>query len=787
MTNLADHPPLSDWAAPSVAAETAGVDGPMLGRSIRRVEDQHLLTGNSTFVANLDLSGALCAHFVTSIHAHARITGIDTTEANAAPGVVDVVTAADAEIGPFPGLPETTPRSVLATDRVRFVGEPVAVVVAETAAQAADAVELVQVDYEPLPAVIDPAAAVASPTHLFDELGTNVVVSATGPGERQPSDFSACEVVVEETFVVPRVAPCPMETRVAASMWTDDGRLVHYASCQGVHPIQNGLAGFYGLEPDQVRVITSDVGGSFGAKARLYPEDILLPLLAKRTGRPVRWVPTRSDDMSGLGHSRAQRQTVKIGGDRDGTIKALDVHLLADLGAYASTAGALARNTGMILPGPFDIDQVHWELTAVVTNTTPIVAYRGAGRPEAGSLLDRAVDRFAAEIGMDAVELRRKNLIPANRMPYENPTGLIYDSGDYHEAFELVVEATGYEGVQAEQAERREAAANGAPGGKLLGVGFSNFIDRTAGIPSSEYGSLELLDDGSFRVITGSSPYGQGHYTTWAMLVSERTGVPVDEIEVVHGDTDIVPRGGITGGSRSAQRAGSALIEATDELVEQARAKAADLLEANVDDVILDVASARFHVTGSPGAATVGWAEIADTAPPATDDYVLKCESDFLGEGPTVPYGAYAAVVEVDTETGEVDLLRLVTVDDAGTIINPMIVFGQIHGALGQGGGQALYEEFHYDADGNAITANFLDYGFPSAAEMPSFECQVTQTPSPNNPTGFKGIAESGCIGAVPAIQNAVIDAVSHLGVRQIDLPLSPQRVWTAIDDATAG
>ncbi len=793
MTNLADHQPLSDWATPSLPTDDAPSEVPMLGRSVRRVEDQHLLTGHATYVANLDIEGALCAHYVTSIHAHAMIERVDTTEAAAQPGVITVLSAADLDLGQFPGLGEATPRTVLAADKVRYVGEPVAVVVAETAAAAADAAELVVVDYEPLPPVVDPRTAAANPSHLFDELGTNVAVTATGPGEREPSDFSGCEVVVEGEFDVARIAPCPMETRVAASLWTEEGRLVHYASCQGVHPIQKGLAAFYGLDESDVRVITQDVGGSFGAKGRFYAEDLLLPELARRTGRPVRWVPNRSADMAGLGHSRAQRQTVKIGGMRDGTIKALDVGLLADLGAYPLTAGGLARNTGMILPGPFDIEQVHWELTAVVTNTTPIVAYRGAGRPEAGSLLDRAVDLFAAEIGMDAVEVRRKNLLPADRMPFTNPTGLIYDSGDYHEAFELVVDATGYESVRAQQAERRRAVEAGDET-TLLGVGFSNFIDRTAGIPNSEYGSLELREDGSFRVITGSSPYGQGHYTTWAMLVSERTGVPVDEIEVIHGDTDIVPRGGITGGSRSAQRAGSAVIIATDELVEQARLQAAELLEANPDDVVLDIGSSRFHVTGAPGASTVGWAEVAAARHAATDghedpndDYVLKCESDFLGDGPTVPYGAYAAVVEVDVETGEVSLERLVTVDDAGTVINPMILFGQIHGALGQGIGQALFEEFRYDDEGNAITSSFLDYAFPSAAEMPSFECQVTQNPSPNNPSGFKGIAESGCIGAVPAIQNAVIDALSHLGVRHIDLPVTPQRVWSAIEAAPGG
>jgi carbon-monoxide dehydrogenase large subunit len=753
----------------------------MLGRSVRRVEDEHLLTGRSTFVANLDLPGVLCAHFVTSDMAHARITGVDASEARAQPGVTDVVTGADLDIGLYPGLPDGIGRPLLATDRVRFVGEPVAVVVASSAAAAADAAELVQIDYEPLPVVIAPDQAAASETLLFDQLGTNVAASATGPAGAGPCDFSDCEVVVEGELLVQRVAPCPLETRVAASLWTDDGRLVHYAACQGAHPIQKALASFYDLEPAQVRVVTQDVGGSFGAKARIYPEDLLLPLLARRAGRPVRWIPDRSDDMAGLGHSRAQRQTFRLGGDRDGTLKAIDVHLLVDCGAYPVTGAALARNTGMILPGPFaTIGQVHWEITAVLTNSTPIAAYRGAGRPEAGSLLDRAVDMFAAEVGVDPLEIRRRNLLPAASLPWTNPTGLVYESGDYHEALELLVAELGYDEVRAEQARRRAAGDS-----RQIGIGLSTFIDRTAGIPNPEYGALELRPDGSFRVLTGSSPYGQGHYTTWAMLVAERTGVPVADIEVVHGDTDVVPRGGITGGSRSAQRAGSAIVEATDQLVSEARSVAADLLEAAVEDIVLDLATAHYHVTGAPGAATVGWAEIAQRLGPAVgDDVALKCESDFLGDGPTVPYGAYAAVVEVDTETGDVGLERLVTVDDAGTVINPMIVFGQVHGALGQGVGQALFEEFTYDPDGNPITSNFLDYAFPSAAEMPSFECHLTQNPTPNNPLGFKGIAESGCIGTPPAIQNAVVDAVSHLGIRHIDTPLTPQRVWTAISKA---
>lgn len=753
------------------------IDGPA------RVEDRHLLTGDTTFVANIDLPGALHAHFVTSIQAHARITGIDVEAARTAPGVVDVLTGSDHELGDMPGsppdYPEGTARPLLCTDRVRFVGEPIVAIVAETAAQAADAAELVEIDYELLPAVIGFDSALSGETLLFDSVGTNVVHEASG-GVADPIDFSQYEHVVRATYINQRLAPCPLETRVAASVWGDDGRLTHYASCQGVHPIQKGLAAVYGLDPSDVRVITADVGGSFGAKARFYCEDLLLPLLAKRTGRPVRWVPTRSQDMVGLGHSRAQRQHITIGGDRYGKIHAMEAHIEVDCGAYPVAGPVLAKNAGMVMPGPLDVSQVRWTTAAVVTNTTPTAAYRGAGRPEGGAMVDRAIDMYAADVGIDPLDVRRQNMLKPDQLPWTNPTGVLYDSGDYPEALELVVAEIGYEAIRHEQANRQ---ANGDT--KALGIGLSSFIDRTAGVPGTEYGSLELLPDGRMRVLTGSSPYGQGHYTTWAMLVTERTGVPLDQIEIVHGDTDIVPRGGITGGSRSAQKAGSAVAVATDMLVEEAKRAAAHLLEAAEVDIVLDAATGRFGVTGSPGAATVGWTEIAAlaTAPQEDPDngFGFKCETDYEQATPTVPYGMYAAVVEVDTQTGEVELRRIVTVDDAGTVIHPMIVQGQVHGGLGQALGQALFEEFVYDADGNPLTANFMTYGIPSAAEFPSFESHLTEHASPSNILGAKGIAESGTIGGVPAVQNAVIDAIAHLGIEHIDLPLSPERVWQAI------
>ena len=746
--------------------------------SPNRVEDRHLLTGASTFVANLDLPGCLHAHFVTSIVAHATITGIDVEQARSAPGVIDVVTGHDHGLGLMPGnppdYPEGTARPLLATDRVRFVGEPIVAIVAESAAAAADAAELVVIDYAPLPAVIGLDAALDGTTLLFDHLGTNVMHEASG-GVADPIDFSAFEHVVEATFVNQRLAPCPIETRVAASMWTDDGRLVHYASCQGVHPLQKGLALVYGLDPADVRVITSDVGGSFGAKGRFYGEDLLLPYLAKRAGRPVRWLPSRSADMVGLGHSRAQRQHVRIGGDRYGRILAMEAYIEVDCGAYPIAAPVLAKNAGMVMPGPLDVSQVRWTTRAVVTNTTPTVAYRGAGRPEGGALVDRAIDMYAASVELDPLDVRRRNLLQPEQLPWRNPTGVLYDSGDYPEALEMVARLVDYEAVRHEQANRQAGGDR-----RAVGIGLSSFIDRTAGVPGTEYGSLELLPDGRFLVLTGSSPYGQGHHTTWAMLVSERTGVPLDRIEVRHGDTDLVPRGGITGGSRSAQKAGSAVALATETLVQQARERAADLLEAAVGDIVLDLDRGCFHVAGSPGAAAVTWETIAETHYESTD-MGFACESDFDQATPTVPYGMYAAVVEVDLDTGEVQLRRVVTVDDAGTMIHPAIVQGQVHGGLGQAIGQALWEEFVYDADGNPLTSTFLDYGIPSAAEMISFESYLTEHPAPGNPLGAKGIAESGTIGGVPAVQNAVVDALAHLGVRHIDLPITPERVWRAI------
>jgi aerobic carbon-monoxide dehydrogenase large subunit len=735
-----------------------------------------MLTAGGTYVADLDLDGVAEVAYVVSTEAHALIVGVDIADAVAAPGVLAVVVAADLDIGPVPPVHPSAPpamaRPLLARERVRYVGEPVVAIVAGTRAQAEDATELVMVDYEPLAPVVGVVAAATGDSLLFPEAGANALERASG-GSKVDGP-RAGDVVVEATIVNQRLAPCPIEPRAAAARWAPDGRLTHWSSCQGAHPVQAVLAGVYDLPRERIRVIVPDVGGSFGSKARPHPEEILLGWLARRVARPVRWTPDRSSDMVGLGHSRAQLQHVTLRGTRDGVIRSVDARIDSDLGAYPA-GPPMANNTGALLPGVYRIPSVTWSSEPYVTNCVPIVAYRGAGRPEAAALIERAVDLFAREIDMDPAEVRRRNVVRPDEQPYTTPTGLTYDGGDYAAALDAVLAAAGYPELRAEQAARRAA---GDP--RALGIGLATFLDRTAGVAGTEYGAVELRDDGTALVRTGSTPYGQGHRTAWSMLVADRLGLPLDRIVVVHGDTDEVPRSGITGGSRSAQKAGSAIAVAADALVERGRAVAAELLEAGIDDVTLDIAAGgRFHVRGVPSV-TVTWADVAATVPGSA----LKCESDFDGTGPTFPFGAYVVVVEVDTETGGVTIRRVVTVDDAGTILNPLLALGQVHGGIAQGLGQGLFEEFVYDEAGNPLTANFADYALPGASDLPYFECALTETPSPNNPLGFKGIAESGTIGATPALQNAVVDALAHLGIRHLDLPLTPERVWHAIRDS---
>lgn len=748
----------------------------ILGHRVLRREDPALLTQGGTYVDDITRDGVAFVVYVRSTMAHGVIRSLDVRDALAASGVLAVVSAADLDlpaIVPTAMVEQRMVRPVLATDRVRFVGEPIVAVVAETREAAIDAAEAVIVDIEPLEPLIDPRHAVDDDAPiLHPEVGTNIALAFAQRGE--PISFDDCDVVVTRTVVNQRVAAAPIEPRSALCWWEDD-RLVLEIGCQGPHPIRTALAEAYGLDPIKVRVICPDVGGGFGAKAQLPPEAMLLGELARRIGRPVRWSETRSENLVGMNQGRGQIQTVTLGGTRDGQFLAYKLHVTQEAGAYPNMGAMLPLATRIMASGVYEIPRVQFDSVSVVTNTTPTGAYRGAGRPEATAAIERIVDVFAAEAGLDPAEVRRRNLIPANAFPYTTPTRTTYDSGDYEGALDRALDAAGYAHLRAQQAARRERGDT-----KVLGIGVSCYVEITAMPGGDEYGSVELLADGTVRVITGSTPYGQGHQTSWAMLVAERTGIPLDRITVEYGDTDVVPRGEVTGGSRSLQIAGAAVFDASARLVDLARERAADLLEAAVDDIVLDSEAAQFHVAGSP-AVNISWEDVATTIKTETPLFAL---SEFVASGPTFPFGAHVAVVEVDTETGHVELQRLIACDDAGRILNPLIVDGQVHGGLAQGAAQALFEEVRYDEDGNPLTATFIDYAIPSAAEFPMFERVEMETPTPINPLGAKGIGESGTIGSTPAVQNAVIDALRHLGIDHIDMPLTPLRVWTALHAA---
>lgn len=751
----------------------------ILGNRVVRREDPAFLTGTATYVDDLNPDGAVHLAYARSILAHARIESVDVTEAEAAPGVVAVFTAADiAEMGPVPNVlpvfPDEMRRSYLADDVVRHVGQPVVAVLAETREQAADAAELVIIDYDPLPVVVDPEAAATDEVLLFPDHGTNVVSRMTSDGA---ADFADCEVVVEERIVNQRLTGAPIEARTGAAWW-EDGRLIHYSACQGAHPTRDLLARIYGLETDQVRVVVPDVGGGFGAKSRTYPEELIIGFYARAIGRPVRWAETRSENVAAMPQGRGQVQYAKLGGTRDGVITAYQLDVVQDAGSHPIIGAVLAGMTKRMLTGTYDITNVGFTATTVVTNTVCITAYRGAGRPEATVAIERMIDRFADEIGRDPAEVRFTNLVPRFTEPYTTGIGTTYDVGDYPEALRLALDGAGYQDLLAEQRTRREAGDS-----KLLGIGIGCYVEITAGGPGGEFGSVELEPDGRLRVVSGSTPYGQGHETTWAMIVSERTGVPMERIDVIHGDTDLVARGGLTVGSRSVQIGGSAIAAATTQLIDRAREAAAELLEAAVDDVIIDTEAGTFHVAGTP-AVGVGWTELARAREAADADPMLEF-NDFTAPQPTFPSGAHVAVVEVDVETGHTRLIRLVAADDAGRILNPLIAEGQVHGGLAQGAAQALLEEIHYDDDGNLLTSNFMDYPVISATELPSFEVVHVETPTWVNELGAKGVGESGTIGAIPSVYNAVIDAVSHLGVRHLTTPMTPEKVWRAVEDAS--
>jgi aerobic carbon-monoxide dehydrogenase large subunit len=750
-------------------------------RSTPRREDPPLVTGAAVYSDDLVPPGALHAVFVRAPLAHGRILGIDPAPAVGLPGVTGVFTAADLALPPMPagGAPDAMARPVLATDTVRFLGEAVAVVVAGTRAQALDAAEAVEVDYDPLPVVTDPLAALAADApRLFGE-GGNLAKERRWPDPSRAME--GAEVVVRGRFVNQRVTAAPLEPNAAVAV-PDPERdgIILYSPCQAPFWVRDDVAGVLGLVPDQVRVVVPAVGGAFGARIITYPEQVAVAALARRLGRPVRYVESRSETMLAMTHGRAQVQEVELAATRDGRITGLRARLVADGGAYPAEATNMPSSTRYMASGVYRIAKVEVAWVCAATNTTPVAAYRGAGRPEATAMVERAVDLLAARLRLDPAELRRRNLIPARAFPYTTATRARYDSGDYEGALDRVLEAAGYDKLRAEQAGRRERGDV-----RQLGIGLSVYVEVTGF--GSEYGEVVVEPGGRVTAKTGVSPHGQGHETAFAQLVSSTLGVDPELVTVVHSDTAALPRGDGTMGSRSLQVGGSAVAEAAGQVLEQARALAAHLLEAPAEDVAL-FPGEGLGVAGAPSTA-LAWAELAAAAadparrPPGMDGG-LAAAVDFELERSTFPFGAHLAVVEVDTETGLVRLLRHLAVDDSGTILNPMLAEGQVHGGIAQGVAQALFEEVRYDEDGNCLNANLASYAMPAAADLPAFETQRTQTPTPLNPLGAKGIGESGTIGATPAVQNAVVDALAHLGVTHVDMPLTPERVWRAIQDA---
>ncbi len=761
--------------------------GSILGNAVQRLEDPTLLTGEGKYVDDLVETGMLHVHFVRSAVAHGEILSVDTSEAESMPGVVAIYHAGGDDLGlptfqGFAMMPETLNRPVFAVGKVRFVGDVVAAVVAESAAQASDAAEAVIVDYEILPAVINAADGIAPDAPLlFPETGSNICfVSEFGKEGGDPTE--GADAVAEVTMVSQRLAGVPMENNGVVAV-PDGDSLTMWVSHQAPHSIHAGYAPMLGIEPDKLRVVCPWVGGGFGPKAAGYVEHIVAAKAAQVLNKPVKWIATRSEDMLSLVQGRDYVMTARLGVSNDGKIVGFDGTVLAAAGAYPAIGAILPMLTQMMSVGVYEIPKVRFDAKTVLTNNTPIGAYRGAGRPEATQLIERVIDVAADQIGMDPAEIRRINFMQPASFPRTTITGGNYDSGEYEKSLDAVLAASGYADLRAEQAARR---ASGDP--KLLGIGLSAYVEVTAPVGLHiEWGACEVNDDGSATIFAGTSVHGQGHHTAFAMLASDMLGIPMDQIKFVNSDTRTVPRGSGTLGSRSLQTAGSAIHLASEGVLERAKKIAAHMLEAAADDIV--VGDGGLEVAGVP-ANNVSWVELAAASKDASklpDDVepgALRHELDFDGSDSTFPFGAHVSVVEVDTETGRVTMLRHIAVDDCGRILNPLLVRGQQHGGIAQGAAQALYESVQYDNEGNPITSNLMDYAIPSAAELCSFETSNTETDSPRNPLGAKGIGESGTIGSTPAIQNAVVDAVSHLGITHIDMPCTAERVWAAIQNA---
>lgn len=738
------------------------------GGVVKRREDLRLVTGSGRYTGDVAREGWLHAAFVRSPLAHARIVSVDRAAAAALPGVVDVYVASDLGLKPFesPSVDEFA-RPPIASEVVRFVGDIVAVAVAESRGEAADAAAAVVVDYEPLPPVVDPVAALAPDAPVLHSRKGHNLASVTDLGE--PGALDGAEVVVRCRFVNQRLAAVPIEANAVAAEPDGDGGLRMWASTQVPFSVRFTVSELTGIPEDKIRVVAPDVGGAFGAKLATYVEQAIVAAVADRLRRPVEWTEYRSENLTAMTHGRAQIQEVALGATKEGKLVGLQADITSDVGAYPVVwSTAIQAYTAQLSPNVYAIPKVQARVQIAATNTTAVSAYRGAGRPEAIALIERAMDVLAVELDLDPAELRRRNFI-VGEFPYTTATGMVYDSGNYGRALEIALEAAGYAELRAEQRARRERGDH-----VQLGIGISCYVEVTGVGSPMEHGAARLESDGSFTVQSGTTPSGQGHETAFAQVASAVLGVPLERIKVVTSDTGVVASGDGSYGSRSLQLGGNAVRAACVSLVEKAREVAAHHLEADVDDV--EMKQGGFGVRGVPSS-IVSWAELAAAQ-------TLFAEEDFYQFDTTYPFGCHVAVVEVDIETGEARSIRHVAVDDCGTVLNPMLVEGQVHGGVAQGIAQALYEEFVYDEDGNPRTGTLADYAIPTIGEIPPVETISTETPTPNNPLGAKGIGEAGTIGSTPAVQNAVVDALSHLGVLHIDMPLNPMRVWEAIEAA---
>ena len=762
-------------------------DGAWVGRPLKRREDHRLLVGAGRYVDDIAPPG--CAHVVLlrSPHAHARIARLDVEPARRAPGVVAVVTGADVKhLQPMPVnriMPDmrVPPHPIIADGLVHAAGTPVAAVVADSVYAARDAADLIDVTYEPLPALPEPEGAVAegAPT-LYPEIAGNRSFTRTLREGDAARAVAGAARVVSLRVVQQRLSAVAMEPRsVLATFDASTEELTLWTSCQAPFRVRAEVARLLDLPESRVRVIAPDVGGGFGVKTGPYREEVLLGWLARRLGRPVKWIATRGEDQITTNQARGSVCEGELAVDAEGRIAALRARITAPLGATLMNAAAGSPwNHARLLPGCYVVPACDITVTGALTTTTPVSAYRGAGRPEACFVIERLMDTAARAIGLDPAEIRRRNFIPAESFPFRTATGQVYDSGNYHLALERALAAADYTGLRREQAERRER-------GEIVGIGLASYVEPCA--LGWESGSIKVERSGRVTAITGSSAHGQGHETTFAQIVADHLGVTPDDVVVVHGDTRSGPEGFGTFGSRSVALGGSALQRVAVDVREKGRRIAARLLEAAVPDVI--GVPGGFQVTGVPQR-RVMWREVAAAAyagghalPPG-DTPGLEATTYFQPETEVWTFGAIVCAVRIEAETGRLVIERLVWVDDAGTIINPLLAEGQLHGSLAQGLGQALIEAIVYDGDGQLLTGTLMDYAIPRADEVPHVLIEKTCTPSPRNPLGAKGVGEAGCIGIPPAVVNAAVDALAPLGITHLDMPLTPARLWAALRDA---